>query len=280
LLQNFYNMSKRGSRTAAIYSENTRPKPPKNKHQPKKDTLKEKTDNLEKLFEQVWRTHYVDDYIDGWWGKEFKKAFRFFKNLGHKNRKLLKLTTKELNHSLTLKDNRDKSLLQILKTQYESTLNESKENDDVTFEEIKDIDSSINYKTSVQVFVEKESEDSSQDDNIVSNFSEGAVKVVVLTKYERNSLARNACIEYYGHKCSVCGFDFEEFYGHLGKGFIHVHHLIPISNIAEEYVINPINDLRPVCPNCHAMLHKSNPPLTISDLKILLFKDRVNNLNE
>ncbi|HEY0670248.1 MAG TPA: HNH endonuclease [Sphingobacteriaceae bacterium] len=263
-------MSKRGSRTAAIYSENSRPKPPKSKPQPKENTLKGKTEKLEKLFEQVWRTYYVDNYIDGWWGKEFKKAFRFFKDLGHKKRKVLKLNAKELNHSLILKDNREKSLLQILKTQYESTLNEIKENDDVSFEEIKEIDSSISYKTSVPVFEEKESEDNSQDDNILSGFSEGAANVVVLTKYERNTLARNACIEYYGYKCSVCGFDFEEFYGHLGSGFIHIHHLIPISNIAEEYEINPINDLRPVCPNCHAMLHKSNPPLTISDLKKLI----------
>ena len=50
--------------------------------------------------------------------------------------------------------------------------------------------------------------------------------------------------------------DFEETYGELGRGFIHVHHLVPISSIGKTYQIDPINDLAPVCPNCHAMLHR------------------------
>ncbi|HHO0788469.1 HNH endonuclease [Aeromonas allosaccharophila] len=63
--------------------------------------------------------------------------------------------------------------------------------------------------------------------------------------------------------------DFGEKYGELGKGFIHVHHMMPLSEIGEEYVVDPIKDLIPVCPNCHAMLHRRNPPLTIDDLRKL-----------
>ena len=71
-------------------------------------------------------------------------------------------------------------------------------------------------------------------------------------------IARKKCIEHYGAKCAVsnCGFDFEKLYGDIGKGFIHVHHLTQLSDIGQGYEVDPIKDLRPVCPNCHAMLHQ------------------------
>lgn len=98
-------------------------------------------------------------------------------------------------------------------------------------------------------------------------FTEGSSNQIVITKYERNPYARKLCIEYYGLACFVCNFDFEKTYGEIGKGFIHVHHLNQIADIGTEYKINPINDLRPVCPNCHAMLHKRKIPYTIQELK-------------
>ncbi len=61
---------------------------------------------------------------------------------------------------------------------------------------------------------------------------------------------------------------FEEEYGNIGKCFIHVHHLTQLADIRQGYEVNPIKDLRPVCPNCHAMLHKKNPPYTIEQLKL------------
>ena len=61
--------------------------------------------------------------------------------------------------------------------------------------------------------------------------------------------------------CSICGFDFEKNYGELGKGFIHVHHIVPVSKIGPNYIIDPVKDLIPVCPNCHAMLHRTDPPM-------------------
>jgi len=84
---------------------------------------------------------------------------------------------------------------------------------------------------------------------------EGAKKQVLVNSYERNSKARKACIDYYGCTCSVCGFDFGVFYGKEFKGKIHVHHIKALSDISEEYEVDPINDLRPVCPNCHLALH-------------------------
>lgn len=84
---------------------------------------------------------------------------------------------------------------------------------------------------------------------------EGLGVKVKVNRYERNQIARNKCIEYKGSKCVICGFDFGEFYGDFAKGFIHVHHIIPISYIKSNYTINYKEDLIPVCPNCHAMLH-------------------------
>jgi hypothetical protein len=101
---------------------------------------------------------------------------------------------------------------------------------------------------------------------------EGAVKRITINAYERNSTARKKCIAHHGHKCAICSFDFEETYGSLGENFIHVHHLKQLSEIKMEYVVDPIRDLIPVCPNCHAMLHRREPPLTINELQLVFKK--------
>lgn len=102
---------------------------------------------------------------------------------------------------------------------------------------------------------------------------EGALVRVLASKYERDQLARRKCIEFHGTSCSVCGFSFEFAFGTLGRGFIHVHHLIPLSSIGTEYEVDPVNDLRPVCPNCHAMLHREDPPISIESLRGLLGRE-------
>ncbi len=99
--------------------------------------------------------------------------------------------------------------------------------------------------------------------------SEGAKKQVVVNAYERNPKAREKCIKHYGTQCFICGFDFEKNYGEMGKGFIHVHHIKPLSEINSEYEVDPIQDLRPVCPNCHAMIHKKRPAYTIEEIQKL-----------
>lgn len=103
---------------------------------------------------------------------------------------------------------------------------------------------------------------------------EGALKRIQVNSYERNQKAREICINHWLPICSICEFDFQAVYGELGIGFIHVHHLKPIFEIGEEYEIDPINDLRPVCPNCHAMIHKKSPPFEINELKEIVEKKR------
>jgi predicted HNH restriction endonuclease len=100
------------------------------------------------------------------------------------------------------------------------------------------------------------------------HFLEGRGKQVVVNAYERSATARRLCIRHYGCRCAVCDVSFEERYGEIGRGYIHVHHQTTVaSNQGKQYVVDPIRDLRPVCPNCHAMLHQTNPPLTIEALK-------------
>ncbi|WP_019029027.1 HNH endonuclease [Colwellia piezophila] len=102
--------------------------------------------------------------------------------------------------------------------------------------------------------------------------TEGSKKTVTVNAYERSPLARKLCIKHHGISCSVCDFDFSEKYGKLGEGFIHVHHLLQLSVIQTEYIVDPIKDLRPVCPNCHAMLHKTKPAISIEELKGIISK--------
>lgn len=96
--------------------------------------------------------------------------------------------------------------------------------------------------------------------------TEGAARTVQVNSYERNPEARRRCLENYGFRCIVCDFSFEDRYGSIGKRYIHVHHLVPLSKIGAEYEVDPVRDLVPVCPNCHAMIHAVRPMLTIEQL--------------
>ncbi|MGL4875338.1 MAG: HNH endonuclease [Clostridium sp.] len=104
-------------------------------------------------------------------------------------------------------------------------------------------------------------------------YIEGRIKSVLLNQYERNTLARKVCLEHYGYTCVVCGEDLEKKYGsRLGKNFIHVHHEKPLGERKEEYKVNGIRDLKPVCPNCHSIIHRKRPCFKIEELKSELEK--------
>ena len=103
-----------------------------------------------------------------------------------------------------------------------------------------------------------------------STHTEGALKQVTVNAYERNWKARRECIEHYGATCCVCGFDFGARFGPEADGYIHVHHLRPLSEIGHEYKVDPITDLRPVCPNCHTVIHLGGGCRSIEEVKRLL----------
>jgi hypothetical protein len=107
------------------------------------------------------------------------------------------------------------------------------------------------------------------DEVAYGRYSEGAVRSVTVNAYERDKEARRCCIQHYGPKCVVCGMDFGTVYG-AADGFIHVHHLKALSEIGAEYRVNPVADLRPVCPNCHAVIHLGGQTRSIEDVRKLL----------
>ena len=111
-----------------------------------------------------------------------------------------------------------------------------------------------------------------EDDYHISKtgYVEGDVQRVEANRYERNPLNRKLCLAANGYDCSVCGMNFESIYGEIGCQFIHVHHIIPVSQLGSGYVIDPLRDLVPVCPNCHSMLHKKNPPFMPCELKLIM----------
>ncbi len=101
-------------------------------------------------------------------------------------------------------------------------------------------------------------------------FYEGARKQISVNAYERNQGARRICLQHYGTRCTVCLQDMSEIYGTVADGLIHVHHLKPLSEVQEGYEVDAIRDLRPVCPNCHAVIHRRKPPYTIEEVKNFL----------
>jgi hypothetical protein len=103
-----------------------------------------------------------------------------------------------------------------------------------------------------------------------NTISEGSLHRITVNRYERSPAARARCIAHYGSRCIVCDFDFGLIYGAAFSGFIHVHHLTPLGTLRSPYNLDPVRDLRPVCPNCHAAIHRAEPPLTPEAVKVLL----------
>lgn len=111
-------------------------------------------------------------------------------------------------------------------------------------------------------------------DSLVRGLPEGAKRQVEVNRYERSPVNRGACIEHYGLTCQCCGFNFVEFYGELGEGYIEVHHCTPVSRMGTNYVVNPIQDLIPLCGNCHSMVHRRDPPLSAEELRTWIATQR------
>lgn len=103
-----------------------------------------------------------------------------------------------------------------------------------------------------------------------SVYEEGALREIVLEAIERDPRARAACIDAYGTQCAVCGMSFKERYGDAASGLIHVHHLKPLRRNSAARETDAIRDLRPVCPNCHAVIHRRRKPYSIKEVKTML----------
>ncbi|SIO09985.1 HNH endonuclease [Vannielia litorea] len=108
-------------------------------------------------------------------------------------------------------------------------------------------------------------------------FSEGKQVLITVSATERSAKARAECLKLKGYDCSVCEINFGRHFGEIGVGFIHVHHLNQISEKKGEYQIKPLDDLVPVCPNCHAMLHRKTPPYSVEQMKAIISAARKEN---
>ncbi len=113
------------------------------------------------------------------------------------------------------------------------------------------------------------SEPFTRDDPLaLTSANEGSKLSYFGTRYERRKDLRVKAIAIHGLTCKACGFDFEQAYGEHAKGFIHVHHLVPISNFGGEKAVDPETDLVTLCANCHAVVHrKRDMTLSIEELK-------------
>ncbi len=115
-----------------------------------------------------------------------------------------------------------------------------------------------------------EEADSPIGDAVEAGLPEGACTRVSVNRYERSARNRAICIAARGTQCEACGMDFEATYGELGRSFIEVHHVVPVSKLGPDYAFDPLIDLVPLCPNCHAMVHRMSPPLSPRELADLM----------
>lgn len=99
---------------------------------------------------------------------------------------------------------------------------------------------------------------------------EGDARHISTKVYSRNPEARRRCIEHYGANCWICGISFGAVYGKVAEGYIQIHHLRPLSETTGEHAVVPVEDLLPVCPNCHAVLHLRKPAYSVEEVRALL----------
>lgn len=125
------------------------------------------------------------------------------------------------------------------------------------------------HKYSVPLAVPKRGNQPLRDRLNDVDLRDGKIRTVLSTRYERNRLLRSQCLAHYGYRCEGCKLLLTERYGAIADGLIHVHHVEQLSETGER-VIDPVTDLIPLCPNCHAVVHLKKPPISIAALRRLI----------
>ena len=110
------------------------------------------------------------------------------------------------------------------------------------------------------------------DYNELVERKEGTQTETQSVRYERNPIFRRICLLRKGYNCAVCGMNFHDTYGEIGKNYIEVHHTTPVSMMGPNYQFDVDKDLVPLCSNCHSMAHRRNPPYSVVELKSFLKK--------
>lgn len=117
----------------------------------------------------------------------------------------------------------------------------------------------------------------SKDELVDFEYEEGLRHQAERNFFKRNPQLVKQAKEIFGCTCQVCGFDFAKTYGALGLDFAEVHHLNPLSERPPEEwttaVQTNIVDIAVLCANCHRMIHRRKPALSIDELKAILIPD-------
>lgn len=100
--------------------------------------------------------------------------------------------------------------------------------------------------------------------------AEGAASEQRSLRYERKKINRDICLQIRGRKCLCCERSLEQEYGPVASDLLEVHHTVPASQMGQRYKVNPVTDLIPVCPNCHRVLHRTDPPMPVEELRSIL----------
>lgn len=126
----------------------------------------------------------------------------------------------------------------------------------------------------------RRSSETSQDESLEQNlegsssieeetYLEGESRMRETTSNKRNPKARQLCLDHYGLQCYVCGFRFEERYG-KGASLVEAHHENPPSPRDGDEETDPVEDMKPLCPNCHAIAHLRRPPYTPEEIQEMI----------
>lgn len=115
--------------------------------------------------------------------------------------------------------------------------------------------------------------DEAASEETYTEYLEGRPVSFLTTRYERDKNARRACIAHHGYACAACGFDFGVVYGEIAAHYIQVHHLNPVAALGQVTAVDPVTDMRPLCANCHAVVHLKHPPYTIEQVKSFIAKE-------
>lgn len=125
-------------------------------------------------------------------------------------------------------------------------------------------------------WVQDEQSSIPEEVDVMAPLYEGAVRRIAVNAYERSSAAREKCILHYGCRCAACGLTLAEKYGESARGLIHVHHLLQLAAVNAKYQVDPVQDLRPVCPTCHAIIHTRTPPFTVDEITEMIEETKRN----
>ncbi len=109
-----------------------------------------------------------------------------------------------------------------------------------------------------------------EEGQAAGGFAEGASRVQRSIRYERDRRNRATAIALFGCQCQACALDFGDRYGEVARGFIEVHHTTPLSALEADTIIDPARDLVPLCPNCHAVAHRQDPPYSVEEIRAML----------